>query len=163
MTEDVDQTLEDLHSIIYFPKDNSHPLRLHHPSFRDFLLNNARCKDPNFGVDEKQAHQTLADSCLQLLSTSLKQDVCEVNSPGILAANIDDNRVEQSLPPEAQYACLYWIQHFRKSGTQLHDNGQVHQFLQEHLLHWLEALGWMQNVSEGVHAITLLESMALVS
>jgi hypothetical protein len=40
--EDLDQTVEDLHSILDVPKDKIRPLRLHHPSFRDFLLNN-RC------------------------------------------------------------------------------------------------------------------------
>jgi hypothetical protein len=39
----------------------------------------------------------------------------------------------------------------------------VYQFLREHLLHWLEALGWMQKVSEGIHAIISLESMISVS
>jgi hypothetical protein len=62
-----------------------------------------------------------------------------------------------------QYACLYWIQHFHKSGARLRDDDQVHQFLQEHLLHWLEALGRMQKISEGIHAIASLESIAAVS
>jgi hypothetical protein len=39
----------------------------------------------------------------------------------------------------------------------------VHQFLQVHLLHWLEALSWMQKVSEGIYAITSLESIIAVS
>jgi hypothetical protein len=39
----------------------------------------------------------------------------------------------------------------------------VHQFLREHLLYWLEALGWMQKVSEGIHAIASLESITAVS
>jgi TorA maturation chaperone TorD len=71
--------------------------------------------------------------------------------------------LKRSLPPELQYACLYWIQHFHKSGVQLRDNDQVHQFLQEHLLHWLEALSWMQKVSEGIYTIASLESIAAVS
>jgi len=59
--------------------------------------------------------------------------------------------------------CLsYWIQHLQKSGTQLQDNDQVYQFLQEHLLHWPEALCWMRRVSEGIHAITLLEPIDFV-
>jgi hypothetical protein len=40
---------------------------------------------------------------------------------------------------------------------------KVHQFLKEHLLHWLEALSWMRKVSEGIHAITSLESIALLA
>jgi hypothetical protein len=155
--------LIDLHSVLDIPKDQTCPIRLHHPSFRDFLLNKDRCMDLNFWVDEKKAHQTLADSCIQLMSTSLKQNICGVDSLGWLATDADSSRVEQCLPPEIQYACLYWIEHVQKSGAQLHDNDQVHQFLQEHLLHWLEALRWTKKVSEGIYAIASLESIATVS
>lgn len=161
--EDIDDTLEDLHAILDIPNSDACVLRLHHPSFRDFLLDKDRCDDLNFWVDQKQAHQTLADSCIRLLSTALKEDVCSVNKPGALSTNIESSRVEQCLPPEVQYACLYWVLHLQKSGAQLRDNDQIHRFLQEHLLHWLEALGWMQKISEGILAIISLESVALVS
>jgi len=74
----------------------------------------------------------------------------------------ESSRVEQCPPAEVQYACLYWVQHLQKSGGQLGDNDQVRQFLQKHLLHWLEALGWIKGVSEGILAMILLESIALV-
>ncbi|KAF1816978.1 hypothetical protein P152DRAFT_445135 [Eremomyces bilateralis CBS 781.70] len=159
----IDEVLKDLYAILDVPKVNIYPLRLHHPSFRDFLLDKKRCRDPNFWVDEKEAHQVLTNSCIQLMSSSLKQDICCVDAPGMLIANVERSRVEQSLPPEVQYACLYWIQHLQKSGARLCDNGQVHQFLQEHLLHWLEALGWMGEVSKGAHAIASLELFTSVS
>ena len=158
----VDRILKDLHAILDIPKDLNSPLYLHHPSLRDFLLNVKRCGDPNFWVDEKQAHQALATRCIQLMSTSLKEDICGVGRPGVLVADIKSSQVQRCLPPDVQYACLYWIQHLQKSGTQLQDYDQVHQFLQEHLLHWLEALCWMRRVSEGIHAITLLNSIVLV-
>jgi hypothetical protein len=161
--DEVDQTLDDLHAILDIPKDLSCPLRLHHPSFRDFLLNKERCVDSNFQVDEKQAHQMLADCCIQLMSTSLKQDVCGQKDPGILVASIDSSRIEQCLPPEVNYACLYWVQHLEKSKAQLYDNDQVHQLLQVHLLHWLEALGWIGKASEGILAVLSLEALILVS
>ena len=93
----------------------------------------------NFQVDEKQTHQKLAARCIQLMSESLKQDICGLDAPGALVVNMDSSRVERSLPTELQYACLYWIQHLQKSGALLYDNDQVYQFLQVHLLHWLEA------------------------
>jgi hypothetical protein len=161
--QQVDRAVKSLHAILDIPKNQTNPVRLHHPSFRDYLLDNNRCKDINFQVDEKQAHKTLAVRCIQLMSESLKQDICGLDDPGALIADIDSSRVERSFPPGLQYACLYWIQHFHKSGVQFRDDDQVHQFLQEHLLHWLEALGWMQKVSEGIHAITSLESIAAVS
>jgi hypothetical protein len=81
----------------------------------------------------------------------------------MLVTDIESSRVKQCLPLEVQYACLYWVQHFQKCGAQLYDNDQFHQFLQVHLLHWLEALSWMRKISEGILAITSLESIALVS
>ena len=161
--EDVDQTLEDLHAILDIPADQNRPLRLHHPSFRDFLLDKDRCGDPNFWVDEKQAHQRLAESCIRLMSASLKQDICGQNAPGVLVANVESTQIEQCLSPELQYACLYWIQHLQKGGIQLCDNNKVHEFLKVHLLHWLEALSWMRKASEGIYAVNSLESIALVS
>jgi hypothetical protein len=64
--EEVDKTFEDLYAILDIPEDPTYPLRLHHPSFRDFLLSKDRCGD--FWVDEKQGHYTLAAGCIQLMS-----------------------------------------------------------------------------------------------
>jgi hypothetical protein len=36
--EDINLALVDLHSVLDIPKDQICPIRLHHPSFRDFLL-----------------------------------------------------------------------------------------------------------------------------
>jgi NACHT domain len=160
--EDIDEALEDLHAILDIPKDQIRPLRLHHPSFRDFLLEKERCGDLNFWVDERQAHQKLADNCIRLMATSLKQDICGVDAPGMLVTNVESSQVECFLLPEVRYACLYWVQHLQKSGDKLQYNDQFHQFLQAHLLHWLEALSWMRKISEGILAIISLESIALV-
>jgi hypothetical protein len=45
---DIGQGLADLHAILDIPQDTQRPLRLHHPSFRDFLLSRDRCSDPHF-------------------------------------------------------------------------------------------------------------------
>ncbi|ERF74014.1 hypothetical protein EPUS_03829 [Endocarpon pusillum Z07020] len=156
--EEKEETLNELHSVIDIPKDRFQPLRLHHPSFRDYLLSKSRCQDPNFWVNEKQAHQVLAENCLRLMSTSLKQDICGLNAPGKLVAEVARSRIDRHLPPEVQYSCLYWMEHIQKSSAQLCDNDQVHHFLQKHLLHWLEALGWIGKISEGIYAIIALES-----
>ena len=112
---------------------------------------------------EKEAHRTLVANCIRLMSDSLQQDICGVGAPGTLVSDIENSRVEQCLPPELQYACLYWVQHLQYSGDQLHDDDQIHHFLQTNLLHWLEALSWMRKTAEGVRAIVALESITLVS
>lgn len=159
----INQALKDLHAILDIPKVDAYPLRLHHPSFRDFLLDPKRCVDKYFWVDEEKANQILADRCIQLMSKSLKQDICGVGAPGILIANVERSFIEHGLSPEVQYACCYWTDHVQKSGTQLCDDDQVHIFLRGHLLHWLEALGWIGKISDGIHAIAALESFISVS
>jgi hypothetical protein len=97
------------------------------------------------------------------MSTTLKRDICGLHTPGALTSDVERGRVEQCLPLEVQYACLYWVQHLQRSGTQLYDNNQVRQFLWEHFLHWLEALSLMRKTSEGILAITSLETIVEVS
>jgi hypothetical protein len=159
--EDIDSTFNDLHAILDIPKDPTRPLRLHHPSFRDFLLNKDQCGD--FWVDEEKAHQILAAGCIQLMSQTLKKDVCRMYTPSSQASQVESSRLQKYLPPEVQYACLYWVQHLQRSNSQVRDSKEAHQFLQAHLLHWLEALGWIGKVSEGIQAILSLEARISVS
>jgi hypothetical protein len=110
----VTQTLERLPAILDVPKVVG-LLRLHHPSFRDFLLNKDRCGD--FWVDEKEVHQILATGCIQLMSQTLKKDVCEMHTPGSQASQVDSSRLQKCFPPEVQYVYLYWVQYLQRSGS----------------------------------------------
>ena len=97
------------------------------------------------------------------MSAKLKRDICNLQEPGFLAKDISDQQIQSGLSADLQYACQYWVQHLKRSKAQLEDNGKVHNFLQQNLLHWLEALSLMGKTSEGVYAIILLESMVRVS
>ncbi|KAI9772504.1 MAG: hypothetical protein M1840_000709 [Geoglossum simile] len=155
--ETISRTLDDLHAILDIPKDQGHPIRLHHSSFRDFLLDRRRCGN-YFLVDGKEAHQALAKSCLRLMSDNLKRDICDLQAPGALINDVQSSRVEQCLPADLQYACRYWAQHLQRSEAVLCDNDQVHTFLREHLLHWLEALSLIGELSESIQILINLQS-----
>jgi hypothetical protein len=104
--ESVFQTLDDLHSILDIQKDPTRPLRLHHPSFRDFLLTKDRCSK-HFYVDDRRLHRALAAGCIQLMSQTLKKDICGMHAPGSQPSQVESSRIQKCLPPEVQYACLY--------------------------------------------------------
>jgi hypothetical protein len=161
-----------LQAVIRVPEDRKKPVRIFHLSFRDYLLhdpyteNNVHDngRETKFRVSEKQAHQRLADSCIQLMSTSLKEDICKVNIPGTFVTDIERSQIDACIAPEVQYACLYWIQHLVKSGsTKLQDNNYIEKFLRKNLLHWIEVLSWMQKISEGILDIISLKSITSVS
>lgn len=48
MEGDINQTLDNLHSILDVLKDQTRPLYLYYLSFRDFLLDQKRYTDSNF-------------------------------------------------------------------------------------------------------------------
>jgi hypothetical protein len=158
--EDIDSTFNDLYTILDIPNDLTCQLCLHHPSFCDFLLNKDRCRD--FWVDEKEAHQILATSCIQLMSQILKKDICEMYAPGSQASQVKSNQIEKYILSEVQYVYLYWVQHLQRGGSQIYDGEEAHRFLQAYLLHWLEALRWIDKTSEGIQAILTLEVHVLI-
>jgi hypothetical protein len=164
VTEGVRPTLEDLHAILDIPDDRSRPLRLHHPSFRDFLLDGKRCGDDRFHVDEKSTHENLARCCLELMSapSSLRQDMCNLSDPGYLKRDIDEERIDRNLPPELQYACRYWVDHIVRSGRSILDGDATHRFLEKHLLHWLEAMSLINETSLCVRLVVRLQKLATV-
>jgi hypothetical protein len=159
--EEIVQTLDDLHSVLEVPESQEYAIRLLHPSFRDFLLDKKRCRDQQLWVDDRKTHETLAQNCLRLMFNSLKRDICDLRAPGALASKADNSRVEQCLPADLQYACRYWVQHLQRSRARLCDNSQVHTFLREHFLHWLEALSLIAKTSDSVQMVTNLQSMVV--
>ncbi|KNG46890.1 putative WD-repeat protein [Stemphylium lycopersici] len=160
VAEGVRTTLEDLHAILDIPNNQSRPLRLHHPSFRDFLLDQKRCGD-RFYVNEKSTHENLARRCLEFMSApgSLRQDMCNLSDPGVLRTEIDEETINGNLPPELQYACHYWVHHLERSGRSIEDGDATHRFLETYLLHWLEAMSLMKETSLCVRLVARLQGL----
>lgn len=114
-----------------------------------------------FPSGQTKAHGLLADRSLRLMSDSLKRDVCGLQKPGTLMEEVDNNIVGRHLPAHVQYACCYWVHHLKENGAFLKDSKQVHTFLQEHFLHWLEALGLIKKISDGAVMVRLLDEMLI--
>ena len=159
----VDRKLGLLHSVLDVPSNPDLPVRLLHLSFRDFLLGIKRQGEMELLINEEQAHQQLATCCLRLLlrTVCLKQDICDLNHPGMLRQDIDSHVIARSLPPEVQYACQYWAYHLKAGRCSLSIGDEVHQLLESRLLYWLEALGLLRRCSETISMIAILKSLEM--
>lgn len=82
-TGEIEQTLAELHSMFDIPSDIDCPIRLHHPSFRDFLYDRSRCRNESFSVDKTAMHSMLADRGLNMMSI-LRRDICCLRSTGTM-------------------------------------------------------------------------------
>ena len=88
--------------------------------------------------------------CYLPLSTTL---ISEVAQADVLTA----------LSPAVQYACRYWAAHVSEGNVELKENGNIHRFLKEHLLHWLEAMSLMGKISETIIIVADLAARINVS
>jgi hypothetical protein len=86
-----------------------------------------------------------------------------VKAHGTRRAAVERRTVDEHLPDEVAYACIYWVQHVVRSGRQLRSNDVVHQFLEKHMLHWIEAMSWLGKASDVIRNIAALRSVVNVS
>ncbi|RHZ49195.1 hypothetical protein CDV55_100690 [Aspergillus turcosus] len=151
--------LDQLRSVLAVPDDDASPVALFHLSFRDFLLDRARCPDPRICIEEQSAHGYLLDCCRELMAQRLTKDICHLCRPGTLKSEVQSQRVEECIPYALQYACRFWVTHLANAGVDLKEDDRVYTFLSTHLLHWLEALSLTGKIFEGVTSVNMLEDL----
>jgi hypothetical protein len=132
-----------------------------HQSAKDYFTTGKGSKI--FPLSQNEMHYRVALRSLLLMSKTLQRDICNLQRPGTILSELESGIVHRFLPLHIQYMCCYWVQHIQASNSSLCDNDDIHKFLQKHLLHWLEALSLLGKISEGILAITFLESIVTVS
>ncbi|KAL9633166.1 MAG: hypothetical protein Q9204_003506 [Flavoplaca sp. TL-2023a] len=161
-TKDIGRSLIRLHSVLNIPQDLGSSIRLLHPSFRDFLLNETRCTDRRFCVNGSLKHEELAKHCLKIMSDGLKRNMGHLTTPGSTPEDVDRQILRDQLPKHLQYACQYWVDHLADiSNTSEYKRAlscgeNVLAFFQKDFLHWLEAMSLMAKMSQAVILITRL-------
>jgi hypothetical protein len=135
-----------------------------HLSAKDYFLNG-----PGLHVFDGtviQEHQRIASRLLDAIHIMLQRDICNFQNPGIRIQEAKSH-IDTSVIPQIAYACEYWIDHLQtyveSNEDFLVDNGRVHTFLSEDILHWLEAMSFIQRMPEAVVLIRTLHSMFNVS
>ncbi|KAF3310081.1 hypothetical protein TWF173_010092 [Orbilia oligospora] len=158
--------LQAFQSILKVPSNPNGLVQTFHLSFRDFLLDeDLRKRAENstlqgyISVDEVATHQSLAKDCIRLLSQNLRRNICCLKFAGPLRL-VDDHEIKrQNISASLEYACKYWVHHVKKSQCLLEDDGDVHDFLQVHLLHWFEATSILAISSNNIYLIKDLQSI----
>ncbi|KAJ6263478.1 Vegetative incompatibility protein [Drechslerella dactyloides] len=151
--------LGSLHSILRVPDSPDLPLETFHLSLQNFLLDPNQENQTPFWVNETEMHKRLAIECISLMSQSLMKNICKLKFPGVYRADIKPGVVEQYITPAVGYACQHWVHHLKRGQYELNENDQVYKFLQEHLLHWLEATSLLEVSSKNIYLINDLESL----
>ncbi|KAH7242544.1 hypothetical protein BKA59DRAFT_481002 [Fusarium tricinctum] len=163
LAESMDQLLKKLHALVSVPQDEKTPLEVVHTSFRDFILSKRRSTQLRFQVQENKMHKEALVRCLDIMSSELHEDICELLWPGITRSEIPQDRVEKMIQRHLRYACRYWVDHLSKLSNEdrrsvgLIDGGSVHTFLESHFLHWLEVMILTEEVASTVLMLNKLQ------
>lgn len=159
--DEISDILDPLQSILEISDKHEAAIRLHHPSFRDFLVNGERCTDVRFLIDESQSHADLTSGCIQIMSKELRRDICNLCELGILSEDVSRSRVKDSIPEPLDYACQYWVDHVKQSVHSIGDDSETFGLLKKHFTHWLEALSLTRKLRSGILSINTLETLTI--
>ncbi|OJI81247.1 hypothetical protein ASPTUDRAFT_58544 [Aspergillus tubingensis CBS 134.48] len=155
--------LDSLHSVLNIPKDNNKPVRMFHLSFREFLLHPETKEKTKLSVDGQSTHRDLAHKCIAVMMDSergLRKNICELPNYGTSRDGIATERIEKWFPAELRYAIRYWVHHLTHGAMNISDQDGVHNFLETHFLHWLEAMTILGHLSEAIGSVNMLLSIA---
>jgi len=141
-----------------------------HQSVKDYLTNGKGSSIFPSGMSEEHYH--IMGRSIQAMSAVLREDICGLKEPGALASEAGD-KISNSPLMRIEYSYCYWANHLtdyvespsrvQQLGSILCDDGMIHTFLQDHLLHWLEALGLLKKMFKAGQAMRLLRFVVPVS
>jgi hypothetical protein len=126
------------------------PLRVCHESLRDFVVDPLRCRVTRYQMSPANSHEVLLDRCLTTLNEHLSQDICDIRNPGLANADVPDlpARIARCVPEAVRYACVSWPVHLVASETVSETiSAALLDFCANHLLHWLEVLSLLGELS----------------
>lgn len=138
--------------------DGSQPLQPWHKSLVDFLTDEDR-SGSKFFVDKRVQEGTVAKYCLRAMNDLLVRNILDIQPEYLPRSQVPDldDRIA-NIPHHLQYSCSYAIDHVvMMEEQQLEIAGCTYEFLQKHLLHWLEVLSFLGQTFEGVSCLQRLE------
>ncbi|KAF4901526.1 Vegetative incompatibility protein HET-E-1 [Colletotrichum fructicola] len=121
-----------------------------HQSAKDFISGHALAEVMPFGIHHE--HNLLLSRSLEVMYKTCRRNIYDLQEP---RESLDDIRtpVPDPLGP-ARYACAYWLEHI-SDGGHLNEQqySQVYDFLEQHFLHWIEALSLLKSMSGGIASL----------
>ncbi|UDD64869.1 hypothetical protein AFCA_012070 [Aspergillus flavus] len=155
MSDILDQlnSLQSLHPSLHMPTDPNALIEFLHLHFRYFLLHTTTA----LRVEKKEMHKKIADRCLYIMNSLLKENICDLPSNASEFDDIKDQTIDQCLPKHLQYSCYHWAYHVAQSNGPVSD--EVISFLEQHFLHWLEAVSIMGRIYDALGILNFLTKM----
>jgi WD40 repeat protein len=157
------EALSYLHSVIAVPEEDERdePVTVFHASFPDFLADPQRsCK---FYLDPAVSHQMLAERCLRIIQSELKNDnVCKLGGKNVPIAAITRSIVKTYVSDALEYACTFWLSHLAEANSLESLEDPVMEFFDELVLRWIECMSLLGKLDLAVMHLRKVEILEKV-
>ena len=105
----VKKWVDALNSLLYRDEEANRGIRVRHLSIYDFFVSD-RC---DYQVNIRDADVQLGIACLEVMTTQLRFNICNLEDSRLANADIKDlpSRVKQNISDALQYSCVHWLDH----------------------------------------------------
>jgi len=119
-----------------------------HLSFTEFICDPDRCGE-RFAIYRCVHDRIMALSCLQVMQTELRFNICQLETSHVRNADVLDltSRIKKFIPSHLSYSCRFWSDHLQTTTVDVDAVEAVKHFLHTHLLYWLEVLSLQKEVN----------------
>ncbi|KAF2165686.1 hypothetical protein M409DRAFT_23977 [Zasmidium cellare ATCC 36951] len=130
-------------------------VHLIHKSAQDHLVKNFTKLE---GGGPLVTHEDIMERCLDCMKgDGLVKNMCGLKSYGTVRKDVDAVSLSHLNP--VRYACRFWIPHLAHSSRKIKDGDVFHDFIETKFLAWVEALGWIEGMSQSLPLLHVLQSM----
>jgi hypothetical protein len=141
------------HSIINIPPSPNKPILIFHASFADYLTDRNQCP-PQFYLDATACNTSLALKSLKCMNRLLTFNICRIDR-GHESSTISFENRRMSIREGLEYSCVYWASHLKASSVTCGVIFALYTFINEHLLHWIECLSIINQLSTAVQSLRI--------
>ncbi|KAJ6597902.1 WD40-repeat-containing domain protein, partial [Mycena sp. CBHHK59/15] len=145
---DIEFVCKQLSSVL----DNHSGLRFLHQSFVDFLVKPS--VDPNFHYSGPDHELQLASACLSTMEHKLHFNMGNITTSYLQNSDIPD--LAGTIPAYLYYSCRFWASHLRNIAPTQKLREQMRNFMQLHLLCWIEVLSIRGTVGAATESLESL-------
>jgi len=133
--------LEQLHSLVYVPQEDSQPgLQTLHASFGDYLFERGPA---HLRITATLGHDLLTHGCL---SRMMWDDLCFNVSRSNSSFKPNPKGAPHGLAPSLIYACLHWAHHIDSASNRSAFDLEITRTVRPKFLFWLEVLSVLDKV-----------------
>ena len=146
-----EEMMRDFGSVL-ITDNRTRAIRVCHESFLDFLGDRSRSE--RFWASPKELEAMMTETCLRIMLSGLKFNICKMETSH-LPNGSQDLRINEQIPGELQYSCLFWLEHLSRCMTGLASLDPFRETLRKLLcretsLYWLEVLSLLSELREAV-------------